>query len=215
MRAPAWLLGGSLTLVTVLAGCGPAPTVGSSTGAAPGSSGSPTPTAQAARSKADQQTADKAVCALFTREEAQPVASDAVQLAPQPVPFEELNAGSVLGIGDASACEYLTMPPDSTGMPAEVAQSLHGFPAIYVAVDTRLVGWPYVQSNAKKEALSGLGDEAYYVPSQLEGDKSGGYLAARKGSRYLWISRDPLAGDAPTDIKQRLVTLAHSILSKI
>ena len=207
----------ALTLGLALGACGSATPVANAP-AAPGvstSSPAASPIAAGPRSKAEQIAAYQVVCGLFTREEAQAVVGDAPQLAASPAPFDELSTGAVLGIGDAAACEYLTVPPDSQGVPPELAQNLHGFPAIYIAVDTKLVGWPYVLSNDKKEAISGLGDEAYYVPSTLAGDNSGGYLVAHKGSKYLWISRDNLAGNAPADVRQRMTTLAQLILSKI
>lgn len=240
-RRRAWLVPIALVPLLAVAGCGSAATSSPTSVSTPGlqAAGTPsdtrsaapvaavgggTPTSpansstagsQAAGSNTDRVAAYKAVCALFTRDEAQAVVGDTAQLAADPAPYAEMSAGGVLGIGDATSCEYWTVPPDGQGLPADITQNLHGFPALYVAVDTKLVSWQLVLTNKKREALSGLGSEAYYVPSQLEGDKSGGYLVAHKGARYLWISRGQFAGDAAPDVKDREITLARSILSKI
>ncbi|MFN2464602.1 MAG: hypothetical protein ABR573_11965 [Candidatus Dormibacteria bacterium] len=140
---------------------------------------------------------------------------DTAQLATAPPPIGDVTAGAVLGIGDATACEYWTVQPDIPGAPPDTTQNLRGFPAFYLAVDTRLVSWQLVLNNKKREAITGLGAEVYYVPSELAGDKTGGFLVAHKGSKYLWISRGDFAGDAGPDVKDRLVTLARSVLGKI
>ena len=196
------------------AGCGVA---GSGTNVAgpPSPASSSAAASQPAGATTDKAAAYKAVCALFTRDEAQAVVGDTAQLAAAPAPLADLTAGSVVGIGEATTCEYWTVPPDMQGIPADAAQNLHGFPAFYLAVDTKLVSWQLVVTNNKREPVSGLGGEAYYVPAQLEGDKTGGYLVAHKGTKYLWISRGQFAGDAAPDVKDREVTLARSVLAKI
>ncbi|GAC1574478.1 MAG: hypothetical protein NVS3B24_01650 [Candidatus Dormibacteria bacterium] len=205
--------------VLALAGCGSAGPAATSTGvgspaAQPAAASSTPAPVQRARSDAEKAAAYKSVCALFTRDEAQATVGDQLALAPSPAPLADLSAGSVPAIGDAAACEYWSVPPAMPDAPAEVTQGIHGFPAIYVAVDTRLVGWQLIQANDKKESLQGLGDEAYYVPPLLAGDTAGGYLAAKKGSKYLFITRTSNAAEVP-DVRSRLIKLAQSIMAKI
>jgi hypothetical protein len=130
------------------------------------------------------------------------------QLAPSPAPFEISSSSGVLGVGDSAACMYMI---PITGDLAQFAQGNPGLPGFIVSVDTRLsVVWGSVKAGNNKEAINGLGDEAYWQPG-LDG---GGVLLARKGSKYVFISRLVQDG-APPDFKEREITLAQSIVAKM
>lgn len=198
----------TISLISVgigLAGCGansaaPTASPASSATAAPAQSSGP-------RSKAEQIAAYQYVCGLFTAQEAQTAMGDR-QLAPSPAPFEISSSSGVLGVGDSAACLYMI---PIAGELAQLAPGNPGLPGFIVSVDTRLsVVWGSVKAGKDKEPISGLGDEAYWQPG-LDG---GGVVVARKGSKYIFISR-LIQDAAPPDFKDREITLARSIAAKI
>ncbi|MGI8610077.1 MAG: hypothetical protein ACR2MY_12800 [Candidatus Dormibacteria bacterium] len=130
------------------------------------------------------------------------------QLGTSAAPFELSSSSGVLGVGDSAACLYMI---PITGELAQLAPDNPGLPGFIVSVDTRLSRiWDSVKAGKDKQSISGLGDEAYWQP----GLDDGGVVLARKGAKYVFISRLVQQG-APADFKDREITLARSIVAKI
>ncbi len=206
----------ALVAAAILAsGCGaaggpavpPKSTGGAAVSAAPTASSGSASSSTAEVSDAD---AAHAVCALFSRDQAQAVAGDN-PLADAPGP--DFGTDPTSGLG--SVCLWSTPPPQE-GVP--------GLPVFELAYDdgslpvarTHPANHPQPErikgnlfSAKDTEAVSGLGDEAYYQPKA----SGGGALFVRRGTKYVCIM--PGLGTFPADLKQREIDLARAVLSKV
>lgn len=189
----------------VIAGCqlpgGSAPSSGGQSGGA-----TATPRAVATPSSAGMsgEAASKAVCAMFTKADAEAIAGKPLNDTPEPSAASDRSG--VLAMG--ASCVYSL--PTQTIMDNVVP----GLPAVYVAVDSkdvdRIWGNRSVYIGPSPEAVPSLGDEAYFRAAE----GSPGVLFVHKGSHYIYIEQDLIA-EGPPDIKQKEIALANIILAKI